>query len=215
MKTSLLMWVSLGIVVCNLYMLATSRLQAMIRAVAVQGILLSLLTLLLPNPAEPSHVIVLFALGVVVKGVVIPRYLMKAIRDVRVVRDVDPAIGYALSVTFGIVVSGAAFYGLRFVPLGSIAVVPLHASTAIAMACIGIFLIAARRNVVSQLIGYLVFENAGFILGLSVAAFQPLFVEMGALLDMLVGVAIMVMAVNHIHTSHDTISVHTLERLAR
>jgi hydrogenase-4 component E len=68
---------------------------------------------------------------------------------------------------------------------------------------------------VIQIVGYLVFENSAFILAISIAAFQPLLVEMGVLLDMLVAVFIMVMAVNHIHTKHKTIDVESLERLTR
>ena len=102
---------------------------------------------------------------------------------------------------------------LRKVPFYSVSISPFHASTAIATAFIGLFLIVTRRNVVGQIIGYLVFENAGFVLGISVAAFQPLFIEMGVLLDILVGVFIMVMAVNYVHMEHDTISIRSLERL--
>jgi hydrogenase-4 component E len=215
MRFNLLAWVSLAIVVGNLYLLSTSRLSGMIRGVAAQGLLLSILPLLLPNPATTIHTFLLVILSMAIKGILIPRYLYRAIRDVRIVREVNPAVGYSQSVTYGILTSAFAFYVLRKIPFYSIAVSPFHASTAIATAFIGLFLIVSRRNVVSQIIGYLVFENSGFILGLSIAAFQPLFVEMGILLDMLVGVFIMVMAVHHIHTKHDTISSGSLEKLTR
>lgn len=215
MTFDLLAWLSLAIVVCNLYMLSTSRLAGMIRAVAVQGFLLSILPLLLPNPAERFHTILLVAMGIAIKGILIPKYLFRAIRDVRVVREVNPSVGYSLSAAYGIITSAFAFYILRKIPFSSVAVSPFHGSIAIAMAFIGIFLIVARRNVVSQIIGYLVFENSAFTLAISIAAFQPLLVEMGVLLDMLVGVFIMVMAVHHIHTKHKTISIQSLERLTR
>jgi hydrogenase-4 component E len=215
MTFDLLAWISLAIVVCNLYMLATSRLSSMIWAGAVQGFLLSILPLLLPRPADWFHTILLVGLGIVVKGLLIPRYLLRSIRDVRVVREVNPAVSYSLSAVYGIVTSAFAFYIVRKIPLSTVAVSPLHGSIAIAMAFIGIFLIVTRRNVVSQIVGYLVFENSAFILAISIAAFQPLLVEMGVLLDMLVAVFIMVMAVNHIHTKHKTINIESLERLTR
>jgi hydrogenase-4 component E len=215
MSFDLLAWLSLAIVICNLYMLATSRLTGMIRGVAIQGFLLSILPLLLPNPADPFHTILLVVLGMAIKGIMIPRYLFRAIRDVRVVREVNPSIGYSLSTAYGIITSAFAFYILRKIPFSAVTVSPFHLSIAIATAFIGIFLIVARRNVVSQIIGYLVFENSAFILAISIAAFQPLLIEMGVLLDMLVGVFIMVMAVHHIHTKHKTIGIESLERLTR
>lgn len=105
MNFDFLAWVSLAIVVCNLYLLATSRLTGMIRAVAIQGFLLSILPLLLPNPAEQFHTILLVILGIAIKGVLIPRYLFRAIRDVRVVREVNPSVGYSLSAAYGIITS--------------------------------------------------------------------------------------------------------------
>jgi hydrogenase-4 component E len=215
MKYNLLAWVSIALVLCNLYLLATSRLTAMIRCVAAQGALLSVLPLLLPNPAERIHVFILVILSAVIKGFLIPGYLFRAIRNIRVVRDKEPVIGYSLSVFCGIAASAASFWVLRKIPFQSLVISPFHASTAIATGFIGLFLIITRRNVVSQIIGYLVFENAGFILGVSVAAFQPLFIEMGVLLDLLVGVFILVLAANYIRMEHDTLSVRTLERLTR
>jgi hydrogenase-4 component E len=214
MKFNLLAWVSLAIVICNLYLLASSRLPGLIRGVAVQGLLISLLPLLLPTPAARIHMLLLVLLSLAIKGFIIPRFLFRAIRDVRAPREVNPVVGYSLSVVYGIFTSAFAFYVLRKVPFSSIAVSPFHASTAIATAFIGLFLIVARRNVVSQVIGYLVFENSGFILAISVAALQPLFVEMGVLLDMLVGVFIMVVAVQHIYVEHDSLSIRSLERLS-
>jgi hydrogenase-4 component E len=215
MSFDLLTWLSLAIIVCNLYMLFTSRVTGMIRGVAIQGVLLSVLPLLLPNPATLFHTVLLVVSGMAIKGIIIPRYLFKAIRDVRVVREVSPAVGYSLSAAYGIATSAFAFYIVKNVPFSGVTVSPFHASVAIATAFIGIFLIVARRNVVSQIIGYLVFENSAFTLAVSIAAFQPLFVEMGVLLDMLVGVFIMVMAVHHIHTKHKTIGIESLERLTR
>jgi hydrogenase-4 component E len=214
MKFNLLAWVSLLIVACNLYLLATNRLPAMIRAVATQGLLLSLLPLLLPNPAQRVHVLILLVLSAAIKGFIIPHYLFRSIRDVRIVRD-NPSVGPTLSVLYGILAAALSFFVMRKIPFYSVFISPFHASTAIATACIGLFLLITRRNVVSQVIGYLVFENAGFILGVSAAASQPLFIEMGVLLDILVGVFIMVMAIRYVHSAHDSISISPLERLTR
>ncbi len=215
MTFHILAWLSLAIVVCNLYMLSAARLTGMIRGVAAQGLLLSMLPLLLDTPADPVHTIILVLFGTAIKGIVIPGYLFKAIRDVRVVREVDPAVGYSLSAVYGLATSAFAFVILRRIPFSAAAVSPVHASIAIATAFVGVFLIVARRNVVSQIVGYLVLENSAFILAISVAAFQPFLVEMGVLLDMLVGVFIMVVAVHHIHTKHKSIDVQSLERLTR
>ncbi|MBN2803792.1 MAG: hydrogenase, partial [Deltaproteobacteria bacterium] len=82
-----------------------------------------------------------------------------------------------------------------------------------ATALIGIYMIIARKNVLSQLIGYLVLENAGFLLALSVAVSQPFFVEIGVMLDVFMGVIIMTTAMHQIYAEHETYSSDSLERL--
>ena len=215
MKQNLLAWVSLLIVVSNLYLLGTGRWSAMIRAVAAQGLLLSILPLLLPNSANRVHALILFAMSAAIKGVAIPRYLNRALRGVSATRETGAVVGSTLAVAYGLLTSALAFYIMHSVSYSSAIVSPFHASTAIATAFIGIFLIVTRRSVVGQVIGYLVFENSAFILGIAIASFQPLLVEMGVLLDMLVGIFIMVIVVRYIHAEHDTISIESLERLVR
>lgn len=215
MKDNLLIFVSLSLVVSNLYLLGTSRIRAMIRGVAAQGFLIAAFPLLLSRPAESTHTVILVIIGIVVKGIAIPYLLVRAVRGVMNIREITPTVGYSLSVIYGILTAGFSFWALKSLPLASATISPMHASIAIATAFAGIFLIVARLNVVAQVIGYLVFENAAYILGVSVAARQPLLVEMGVLMDLLVGVFIMVVVINRIHTEHDTISSTALERLAR
>lgn len=216
MKENLLVWVSILIILSNIYLLGTSRLGVMIRTIAFQGILLSILPLLLPGSGAASgHLFLISMLSVIIKGFFIPNYLHKIISDVKVKRELSPYVGYFSSVVFGLVVSYSSFYLLNKMPFYSLVVSPIHASTAMASVLIGTFLIATRKKVLAQIIGFLVFENAGFILGVSVASTQPLFIEMGILFDLIAGVVIMGTSMKLIHLHFDSISVDSLERLKR
>ena len=216
MKENILVWVSLLIILSNIYRLGTSRLGAMIKAIAFQGVLLSVLPLLLPElRMELGHVVVLSLFSVVVKGHIIPNYLNKLIRDVTVKRELTPYVGYFTSVFFGLLVSYASLRLVVTLPFYSHVVSPIHAATAMASILIGVFLIASRRNVLAQIVGYLVFENAGFILGVSVAITQPLFIEIGILFDLVAGVVIMGTAMKFIHMRFHTLNVSSLERLSK
>jgi hydrogenase-4 component E len=214
MKENLLIWVSLAIILTNFYAISSSRLTYMIKAVAAQGFLLSILPLLLINEQHITEILILMFLGIVIKGLVIPHYLFKTIKDIKVQRNVNPLIGFSFSIIYALVTSVLAFYIVKKIGSNHI-FSSAQASVAIATAFIGLYIIIARRNVVSQIIGYLILENAGFILSLSVAVSQPLFVEMGVLLDVLVGVFIMTIAVNHIYLEHNSVEVDSLERLTQ
>ena len=215
MKSDLLAWVSLLIIVSNLYLLSSSRLTSLTKGVAVQGILLAALSLLLAGHSASYHLIFLTILSIGVKGILIPFYLSKLIREVKELRDANPVIGYSLSMFIGVVISCFAFYILQKAPFVHAFVSVFHGASAISTAGIGLFLIITSRNVIRQIIGFLVFENASFIFGLSIAIYQPLFVEMGILLDTFAGVLIMVIAARRILTVHQSISVRSLERLSK
>jgi hydrogenase-4 component E len=86
-------------------------------------------------------------------------------------------------------------------------------SLAIFMAASGLFLIVARSQALSQVVGYLILENSVFVFGVSLSAEQSFLVEMGALLDLLVGVIIMGVVMYHINRAFDSISTEELEAL--
>ena len=214
MKENLLIWVSLMIVLSNIYLLGTSRLGAMIKAIAFQGVFLSVLPLLFPH-IKLEHILILSLFSVIVKGYIIPNFLARLIRNVSVKRELNPYVGYFVSVFFGLIVSFLSLFAVRKLPFYVHVVSPVHAATAMASILIGAFLIASRRNVLAQIIGFLVFENAGFILGVSVAASQPMFIEIGILFDLVAGVVIMGTAMKFIHHHFHNINVSSLERLSR
>jgi hydrogenase-4 component E len=81
------------------------------------------------------------------------------------------------------------------------------------MAAVGLFLIIARTLALTQIIGYLVLENAIYAFGISLSATQSFLVETGALLDLLVGVFIMGVVIYHINREFDSIDTETLEAL--
>ena len=216
MDIDVLLLVSLLIILSNIYLLGTSRLGAMIRAIAFQGIMLSILPLLIMHiDMEPEHIIVLTMLSIVVKGYIIPNYLHNIMGKVKVKRELSPYVGYFSSVFFGLVASYSSFYLIKLLPFYALVVSPIHAATAMASILIGTFLIASRKNVLAQIIGFLVFENAGFILGISVATTQPLFIEIGILFDLVAGVVIMGTTMKFINMHFKSINVAALERLSK
>ena len=215
MKENLIAWISFAIILSNFYIISSSRLTYQIRGIVAQGLLLSILPLALFNGEDLFNMIILVIMGVAIKGIIVPRYLTKTIQDVRVGREVHPLIGYSFSMLYAVLTSAFAFFIISRIKELPEYFSPFHLSAAVATPFIGIYLIIARRNVVSQIIGYLVLENAGFTLSLSVAVTQPLFVEMGVLLDLAGGIFIMTVAVNHIYLEHESINVESVERLTQ
>ena len=77
----------------------------------------------------------------------------------------------------------------------------------------GFLILMGRRKAISQVIGYLIMENGIFIFGLLLAGAMPVMVEAGALLDLLVGIFVMGIVINHINREFSTLDTSRLSAL--
>lgn len=201
------------VVLVDLYALAASRLGALIRTVALQGIVLGIV----PLVADPSELTLrsalLALLSLALKGVVFPILLFRATREEAVRREVAPYVGYSVSLLIGAVLIGASFIAGSRLPLPFPAISPLLVPVALATALIGLFIIVSRRKAATQVLGYLVLENGIFVFGLTLSGKMPWLVEMGVLLDVFIGVFVMGIALHHLHREFDSIDVDRLTTL--
>ncbi len=201
------------LIILDFYLLSTSRLVSLIRATALQGVVISCLPFLVTGGHVSIHIAALGLGSLAIKGILIPRFLIRALRGENIAREAEPYVGYTVSILVGIAATAFSFWVMRGIPISPFLPSPLQASVAVTTGFTGFFLIVARRKAITQVVGYLVLENATFILGISLAAVQPLLVEMGILLDILVGVFIMGIVIHHIRTEFDSISTDQLEQL--
>jgi hydrogenase-4 component E len=203
-----------ALIVAGLYMVATSRLGACVRASAVQGIILGALPVALEWTHGLSLHVTVLALGAIgIKAIAIPRLLLRAIREAGVRREVEPMTSLHVSILGAAVLVAGAFWlagrmDLPF-PVGSRLLVP----AALANVLLGFLIIVARRQAITQVVGYLVLENGVFVFGLGLAPHQPIVVELSVLLDLLVGVFVMGVAIHHISETFDHMDTTALVSL--
>jgi hydrogenase-4 component E len=190
--------------------LGTSRISACIRVLAWQGAMLGVLPLFLEDPRS-WHVVLLAVGTVTVKAYVLPRLLRWAMREAAVKREVEPLIGYMGSLLLGVLALGVSFAVARRLP--TIEQTGLLIPVALLSLIIGLIVLITRNKAVTQVVGYLVFENGIFLFGLTQVERVPFLVEVGVLLDVFVGVFIMGIVVFHINREFDTISAAQLSNL--
>jgi hydrogenase-4 component E len=195
----------------NFAVLGTSRLNFSVRAMAVQGVVLGVL----PALVHPFswHIAFIVVSLIAVKGALIPIFIIRAIRRAEIQREFEPFIGYIPSL-----VLGALFTSLAFIFAARLPLAPQHAGllfvpASIATLMCGFLVLMGRRKAISQVIGYLLLENGIFVFGLLLADAMPVMVEAGALLDLLVGVFVMGIVINHISREFATIDTSRLSAL--
>jgi hydrogenase-4 component E len=196
----------------NFRLLGGSRLVPIIRAAALQGALLALVSVMLrAQDLEIGYAAL--ALGTAaIKGWALPALLLRALRQVEIRREVEPIVGYNLSLLFGAAgLLACAAFGARIAATTHTGA-PLLVGVSLFTVWTGLFLVVARRKAVTQALGYLVFENGIYGFGIAVAGEAPLLVEMGVLLDLLVAVFVMGIIIFHIQRDFSHIDVDRLVR---
>lgn len=201
------------IVLTNLKLLGTSRLGGCIRVVAAQGILLGGLPLLTGGEAFAPRSLLLAAAGVGLKGIVFPWLLLRALREAKVQREVRPYLGYTASMLFGGAVLGIGLWAGSRLPLPAAVRSSLLVPVALATMLTGLLVVVSRRKAITQVLGYLVFENGIYAFGVGIAPDAPVLVELGILLDVFVAVFVMGIMIFHINREFDDIDTERLSEL--
>ena len=193
-----------------LILAAASRMLNLIRIVAFQGLLLGILPLL-AGEADPEHWLIA-VINMVLKGIVLPWLLLRAMRRAKVRRELEPLVGYSASAVLVLLFCAGGFWVAKRLPLPS-ARAELAVATAFMVLTTGLFIIAARKKALTQVIGFLVFENGITLFGIGLMRQHNFLVELGILLDVCVLVFIMGIAVCQISRQFSHIDADRLKTL--
>ena len=206
-----------ALLLIDLALVASSRMLHCIKMAAMHGLLIGLFPLALwdfQNEGMPHFGIWLISLvGGLVKGVLLPILLRHAMDHAKVKRELEPLVGYAASLGIVLTLSALAFY---FWIRGGVtpAGMPLLAApVAFTTMISGIFIIIARKKALTQVVGFLFFENGITVFGLGMAVECGLLVELGIMLDVLVLVFVMGIAMFHINREFSHINADQLTHL--
>lgn len=205
-RINLLIGVAMGL---NLLALGSGRLPVIIRAMAVQGVVLGVMPLLME--AEFRWMVAVVAVATIaVKGFVIPGLLLRALRTANIDREREPFIGFVPSLLLGAGGTIAAVALAQALPL-----LPEHAGSllvpgSLASVLTGFVLLIGRAKAISQVCGYLILENGIYLFGLLLIHSTPLLVEAGILLDLTVGVFVIGIIVDRIQRAFDSLDTRKL-----
>ncbi|HXJ33823.1 MAG TPA: hydrogenase [Candidatus Eisenbacteria bacterium] len=203
-----------GVILTSFVLLGSSRFGSCIRVVALQGVLLGVLTLAARQDEASLRTTLLALASTGLKGIAFPWLLARALRDAEVRREVEPLVGYGPSVLMGLMgLVGALWLASRLRPPGASVLPSLVVPVALFTMFAGLFLIVGRRQALMQVLGYLVMENGIYVFGVGVVQGTPVLVELGVLLDVFVGVFVMGIAMFHISREFDHIDTERLRAL--
>jgi len=197
-----------GAVLLGLWMVGITQLRSKLTLYGLQTVLLGVLaTWIGVQHREPALVVAGIAVAGL-KGVAVPFYLGRVVRRIGCRRDEGLLLAPPLLLFLTLGALGAL---LLLQPFDQ--EIAMNTIPAVALLLIGMVLMVSRRLAVSQILGFLVLENGIFFYTVSQPHSMPLVVELGVLLDILVGTMLAGLLAFRISDSFEHIDVTELKQL--
>lgn len=197
-----------GAVLTGLWMVGVTTLSSTLLLYGLQAVALGALAVEMGlHHHEPALAVVGCAI-VLLKGVAAPLYLAYVVRRIGCRWDE----GLILAPPLLLLLTVAALAGL-FLMRPFDAELSTNALPALALLMLGMIVMVSRRMAISQIVGFLVLENGIFLFTILQSHAMPLVVELGVLLDVLVGTMLAGLLVFRIRASLEHIDVTELRQL--
>lgn len=201
------------LLVTTFLIILARRLNSVIMAVIIQGLLLVALSATLGWTTGIHEMYIAAVLTLVVKVLIIPVVLIKAVNIVAIKREVESFLNMKMTLLFAVCLVFISYLATgQVIGKGSGL---LHGAlpVAVSLMLIGLFLMINRRFPIMQIVGLFVMENGIFLAGIGTTIGMPLVIELGIFMDIMVGVLIMGVLVFRINQSFDIIDRKNLRNL--
>ncbi len=186
-----------------LYAVSQRRTAGAIRAYAWNSWSLAGIALVVAYATGTWHIAAAALLVAGSKGVLIPRLLHQALARSKGSGAVESYLGIPASSLIGGVLVVVGFSQTRALFGAGTSILASCLPVSVAATLIGLFVMVTRRQALMQIVGLVLVENAIFLAAVSLTYGMPLVVEIGVLLDLLVGVALLGVFVGRIEETFD------------
>jgi len=204
---------SSGMLLAGISLLWLRSVPSYITAFTWQSVLLAGLTGAVGYFGRDPELYWVAAILLLLKGIAMPRLLDRMVHRFMPAREVVPYVNTATSLVVSGILILLAYAATR--PLQALTDAPTRSGMPLAMGLlfVSLFVIVSRKKALSQIIGFLMLENAIALLAVLGTYGVPLIVEVGVFLDALMGFLVMQIFVYDIHDTFSTIDVDVLNRL--
>jgi hydrogenase-4 component E len=187
---SIIDFISVGILLTAISMNALKMIESCVKAYTINSWLLAGLVVSVALLVGEAHLFIAAFVTLLTKGILIPLFLRRIVRQMRVTHEVVPYISNSLSLTVSGILVAVVYASLKegiYVTGFSQNVLQIS----IAVILISLFIMITRRKAITQVIGLLFMENGLFLAGFALTFGMPTMIELGVLFDMLMGVIIL------------------------
>ena len=213
MSNNLLVLSAAGMLVTAFLMVGQKALFTAIRLYGAQSWLLGVIAITIALADDRSHLFVTAALTIVLKGLLIPWFLMRVVDRIGIRREIEPFLNVPASLLICLALTVVGYRVSTGFPEGARGVAHHVIGVGLSMLLIGLFLMVTRKKAVTQILALLTVENAVFLIALGITSGMPLVVELGISFDVLLAVLVLGILVHRIVDRFESMDVSRLSQL--
>ena len=179
-----------------IYFSITERFKTYAILIGLQGMMLFGIAIFKLTSTDLPNLIFIVSETLLFKGIIVPFLLFKIIRENKIHKVHNKAIPgfYSLiSISFGLLISVILAKSLNNKNVDF-----LYFTISLFSLYTGLFLIIGHKKIFSHLIGFLIIENAVFLLSVAIGSEMPMLINTAILLDIFVSVLILGVFLNKI-----------------
>lgn len=194
-----------------IYFALAERVKKFVYLLAVQGFILFAIVFFSLHKIEIFDFIFILTETILVKSIIVPLFLNKIRKHNKLKREHEPYVPVFYSII--VVVISLIISFLLSNNLNSDQIHTKYFTVAFASILFGVYFIIIHKNIFSHVVGYLIIENGTFLLSLAVGSTMPMMVNLAILLDVLMGVLVLGVFINHIGDTFKSIEIDQLTKL--
>lgn len=195
-----------------LLILASGQLFRAIYAVAAQAVFLAGAGAVLGAATGSMDLWIIAGITILIKAIALPWLLIWVVKRIQIRREIEPVIPITATLAIAAVIVVFAFY--LSASLGPVrqAITGNALPVGIALTLLGVLVMASRKKALTQMIGLFACENGIFFTAMAVSRGMPLIIEIGIILDVVLGALVMGIIVLRVRASVGT-DIADLENL--
>lgn len=183
--------------------LGASQLYRAIYAVAAQSVCIAAAGAVLAAATGNPDLWVIAGVTIVIKAVLLPWLLLRVVERMQIRLEIEPVIPISMTLVIagGIVVLSFYLAG----SLGTVrqAITGNALPVGVALMLLGVLVMMSRRKALTQMVGLFAAENGIFFTAMAVSQGMPLIIEIGVILDVILGALVMGIMVLRVRSTVD------------
>jgi hydrogenase-4 component E len=213
MTGNVLILCAAGMLVSAYLMVGQKALFTAIRLYGAQSLLLGIVAATIALSEARHDLYVTAALTIILKGILIPWFLMRTVDRIGIHREIEPFLNVPASLLMCLGLTVVGYRVSTGFPEGAQGISHHLIGVALSMLLIGLFLMVTRKKAITQILAILTVENAVFLVAFGVTAGMPLVVELGISFDVILAVLTLGILVHRIVDRFESMDVSRLSKL--